>query len=196
MPTPSSNQPHDPSSPPPYSFPSCPDDLQQPPPPLQHIRGEMRSSDNSEPERRSPTPEDAPSGDSDSQPSLTVGREDSLFVDDRVSAEPSSRATTVSPRPHGAAEGALPEAQNSNVLDNRKVQAAEKSRRAGHGTETKPRPLGCSPADLQDDEIDASDEVSDGDIHSSSYMGLDYTNRRVSSDAPCSNWRIALMPAI
>lgn len=180
MPTPSSNHSRDPSAPPPYSFSSCPDDLQYSSSSIQQAHEEMRSDANATMERRSPTPDDAPAPDSDSQPSQ-AGREDSLFVEEHVSAEQSSRATTVSPQPHPTASGrGFPGMQGDHDLDILKSRPLEKGRDARANSAVKSRPLDDSPLDQHDSEIETFDDIEDGDIHTSSYMGLDYTNRRVS----------------
>lgn len=140
----------------------------------------MRPDPSTAMERRSPTPDDAPVPDSDSQPSH-AGREDSLFVEERVSAEPSSRATTVSPQPHSMATGrASPEIQGDRDLGILKPRPLEKGRGTRPNPSAKSHPLEDSPLSPQDSEIETFDDIGDGDIHSSSYMGLDYTNRRVS----------------
>jgi hypothetical protein len=70
--------------------------------------------------------------------------------------------------------------QGDHDLDILKSRPLEKGRDARANSAVKSRPLDDSPLDQHDSEIETFDDIEDGDIHTSSYMGLDYTNRRVS----------------
>ncbi|KAM3427972.1 hypothetical protein MY4824_009121 [Beauveria thailandica] len=172
MPTPSSEPPLDPSSPSSYNFSTCPDELQH----LSHIsqtsHEEMTPGLQSTPNRRSQSPRDAPSV--DSEQSRIMIREDSQVTDDRISAEPSSRATTVSPPPRSSAAGATSPPPD---VGNNKQQELE--RRLGTGQKAaigSPSPASISSRKETDDN---ESETCDDDTQSSCYTGLDYSNKRV-----------------
>lgn len=104
MPTPSSDQPPDPSSPPPFTFSTCPDDVLYRPrsPPQASTASQQPNSI----EVRSDSPLDGPSLPafaSQHRRGELVASPGDLILDRQASTEPSSRATTVSPGPQSAA---------------------------------------------------------------------------------------------
>lgn len=175
MPTPSSDPPPDPSSPPSYNFSTCPEELQYPSHNSQQLpRGEMTPGLESASEGGSPSPPDAPSVDSDLQQSRTLAREESVVTDDRISAEPSSRATTVSPRPRSSATGATSPPPDVSGVD----KPLELESRHGIGSTSA---TDCvSPLDHLSSQEDLDDEYDSlEDMHNSCFIGLDYSNKRV-----------------
>ncbi|KAJ3495786.1 hypothetical protein NLG97_g3148 [Lecanicillium saksenae] len=177
MPTPSSEPPLDPSSPPSYNFSTCPDELQHSSHNTQAPRQEMTPGLESTSDRRSQSPRDAPS--IDSEQSRNIIREDSLVTNDRNSVEPSSRATTVSPRPRSSATAATsppPELGSAKQeLENR--------------PSVNQKPVqGSYPTDAVQEDDEESDACDD-DTQSSCYIGLDYSNKRSIPFSPSSYLR-------
>jgi hypothetical protein len=117
MPTPSSNQPPGPPSPPAHSFSTCPDDIQQP----------SRSSWSAESDVSQHPAEHSDMGIQPDTPSApAVGEvsidgelplQGSAIVEDSASVELSSRATTMSPRPQSSATAVTSPASNSTDAD-------------------------------------------------------------------------------
>lgn len=172
MPTPSSEPPLDPSSPPSYNFLTCPDEIQNSSHSSQTAREEMTPGLESASDRRSQSPGEAPSV--GSEQTRAIMREDSLVTDDRISAEPSSRATTVSPRPQSSATGATSPPPD---LGNGKQRELERRPSLDQ------RAIAGSPPTANNVAIEeAADSESDtgcDDTQSSCYTGLDYSNKRV-----------------
>ncbi|KAJ4155773.1 hypothetical protein LMH87_001002 [Akanthomyces muscarius] len=182
MPTPSSEPPLDPSSPPSYNFSTCPDELQHSSHSSQTAREEMTPGLESASDRRSQSPGEAPS--IGSEQTRAMIREDSLVTDDRISAEPSSRATTVSPRPQSSATGATSPPPD---LGNGKQRELERrpsiDQRATAGSPSPANKVGLEEA--ADSEFDTCCD----DTQSSCYTGLDYSNKRSIPFSPCSYLR-------
>ncbi len=174
MPTPSSEPPLDPSSPPSYNFSTCPDEIQHSSHSSQTVREEMTPGLESASDRRSQSPGEAPS--IGSEQTRAMIRQDSLVTDDRISAEPSSRATTVSPRPQSSATGATSPPPD---LGNGKQRELERrpsiDQRATAGSPSPANKVGLEEA--ADSEFDTCCD----DTQSSCYTGLDYSNKRVRS---------------
>ncbi|PQK13355.1 hypothetical protein BB8028_0004g02860 [Beauveria bassiana] len=182
MPTPSSEPPLDPSSPSSHNFSTCPDELQHSSHISQTSHEEMTPGLQSTTHRRSQSPRDAPSVDSDQ--SRIMIREDSQVTDDRISAEPSSRATTISPPPRSSATGATSPPPD---FGNSKQQDLE----GRLGTSQKAVMGSPSPASISSrKETDENEfETCDDDTQSSCYTGLDYSNKRSIPFSPSSYLR-------
>lgn len=196
MPTPASNPPLDPTPPPSYSFSTCPDDIQHSSHSSQPTRDEMTPGLESTPERRSQSPRGASSLDSDSQPSRRVMREESLLADDRISAEPSSRATTVSPRPRSSATAATSPPPETSSTKSRELLGASSLDQTAMSDEI--MPVGVKPSGVESDESES--ELSDDNTQSSCFAGLEYSNKRVStyrsSTPSCKINGISLYPSV
>ncbi|OAA53043.1 vesicle-mediated transport protein Vid24 [Cordyceps fumosorosea ARSEF 2679] len=182
MPTPSSEPPLDPSSPPSYTFSTCPDELQHLSQTAQSSREEMTPGLESPSDRRSQSPHETPSVDSEQSRNMIRG--DSLVTDDRISAESSSRATTVSPRPRSSANGAL---SPPSDIGNGKQQGLER-RSSTRQPAVTGSPSPSSAANRQE-ENDSEPETYDDHTLSSCYTGLDYSNKRSIPFSPSSYLR-------
>ncbi len=177
MPTPSSEPPLDPSSPPSYNFSTCPDELQHSSHSAQTSREEMTPGLESASDRRSPSPREAPSV--DLEQSRNMIREHSLVTDDHISAEPSSRATTASPRPRSSATSAtspLPDLGNGKQQELERRPSIDQKAVAGS-------PFLATKSNREESDDNESDTCCD-DTQSSCYTGHDYSNKRVRSIPP------------
>ncbi|TQV93873.1 hypothetical protein V2A60_003968 [Cordyceps javanica] len=182
MPTPSSEPPLNPSSPPPYNFSTCPDDLQHSSHSAQTSREEMTPGLESGSDRRSQSAREAPSV--ASEPSQNLMGEDSLVTDERISAEPSSRASTVSPRPRSSATGATSPPPD---LGNTKQQELERQPGADH--KAVPGSPSLSDTVNRQEADDNQSDIGDDYTQSSCYTGLDYSNKRSIPSSPSSYLR-------
>ncbi|KAJ2980818.1 hypothetical protein NQ176_g2405 [Zarea fungicola] len=185
MPTPSSDPPPDPSSPTSHNFWTCPDELQHSSHSSIPILEEMTPALESSSDRRSQSPPDAPSLDLDSPQARNLVREDSLVTDDRPSAEPSSRATTVSPRPRSSATGATSPPPDLSNVKPRELEGL-------HGTAPKPAADCLSVTHIASNREQGDDSETDGcddDTQSSCFISLDYSNKRSIPVSPSSYLR-------
>lgn len=133
-------------------------------------------------DRLSQSPREAPSV--DSEQSGNIIRENSSATDDRISADPSSRATTVSPRPRSSTAGATsppPDIGNGKQQEHERRPVNDRKLVTGS-------PYPAATANQQeagDNESDTCDE----DTQSSCYTGLDYSNKRSIPFSPSSYLR-------
>lgn len=191
MPTPSSNPPPDPSSPPPYNFSTCPDDVQHSPRPARQTHvATLPEPDGIQvrPESSLDGPSSPPFESQDSRNEQHPGPE-SLVLDGQTSVEPSSRATTISPGPQSSATGVTSPAPSGPDTDNAKSQetgpdgpvsqippAASRQSPGGHSTSSLSRDFDSQDLAMDGDEADPSCSPS---------MGSDYSTMRVSTIQQC-----------
>ncbi|KAF7562040.1 hypothetical protein G7046_g2085 [Stylonectria norvegica] len=196
MPTPSSNQPPDPSSPRSHSFSTCPDDTQQHPARTSwqshdavrdHVDMEVQHAASTE---RVAAPEDH-------APASLQGpaSEDAVTYDGRPSDEPSSRATTMSPRPQSSATAVTSPIPSSSDADVSKVQEAEigsqLSRETSNSTRNCPESDILHHAQPRDDTslsrgVQSLDADAQEDELWSPSMGPSYSSMRALSSSPSS----------
>ncbi|KAK5996618.1 Glucose-induced degradation-like protein [Cladobotryum mycophilum] len=188
MPTPSSNQPPNPTSPPPYAFPTCPDD--QPHPPSRQIDDPARQGAGDMEVRSSPsTIVASPTTYSSDASRGGLATDDIIGFSDPEPVEPSSRSATVSPRPPSSGTMApSPPSTGPDGDDSLKHQAdehnlylsRESSTTIGSVQMLTPNSTGMS------DSLYANAEV---DEYSSPSMGSDYSCRRTIPISPSSYLR-------
>ncbi|KAL6868882.1 hypothetical protein ACO1O0_000205 [Amphichorda felina] len=180
MPTPSSDQPPDPSPP---GFSTCPDDMQSPPRPEWDSRGvdELNRAQDADMEERG-------------GPSISRV-EESAILEERTTAEASSRATTMSPRPQSnITAGTSPASTSSDTGVNKSAEEAASSDhslhrvvadqpQAGRG----PSPGHRSPEQTRNvpSRADGSEMTLDGELYAPS-MGSDYPSMRTNPISPSS----------
>ncbi|PHH92071.1 hypothetical protein CDD83_9097 [Cordyceps sp. RAO-2017] len=192
MPTPSSNQSPDPSSPPPFSFSTCPDDV----PRLPHSVDTVTSSVEVQPESALDGPS-LPSfasrdarGDNPSGPEV-------LVLSRQPSTEPSSRATTVSPGPPSTTTDVTSPAPSASGGDD------AKSRDAGldggpdgpvsqASSVTSQHPSGVTSTTSAGHDVYSQDLLAHDDDHDlacSTSLGMEYSNMRTIPISPSSYLR-------
>ena len=189
MPTPSSDQPPDPLPP---GFSTCPDDMQSSPRPEWDSRGvdEPNRAQDADMEERSDLPSSMAVDDPSRRggPSIS-GVEESAIVEERTTAEVSSRATTMSPRPQSSiTAGTSPASTSSDTGVNKSAEEAASSDHSLHRVATdQPQPgRGPSPGHRSPEQTrnvssraDGSEMTFDDELYAPS-MGSDYPSMRVS----------------
>lgn len=192
MPTPSPNPPPGPSSPPPYAFSTCPDDLQQPShsnrqahiasQPPQFRDGQVQSGSSLDnPLSRPPNPLVASGDDNVSSNTLVVGS--------GASVESSSRATTVSLGPRPSIIGVTFAASNGREGDLAKSHGAGPDGPLSHSGRVSMSRLRRPPggtsisANPNFDTPDSALYEDDGDQYASLSMGSDFPSLRVRRNA-------------
>lgn len=178
MPTPSPNQPPGPSGHPTLSFSSCPEDMQHP----QHAQHPFEQSDSrvphpaqsTETQRLHSQRDTSSSSTTHAQPAL---EEEAILLTDQTSIDPSSRATTSSPRPSPNTTGTSP--ARSVPEDDCAKDTVDGSRRRLDTSIAAPMDLDSNSSGSNTREADATDVNSFGNEYSSPSLGLDYTTLRV-----------------
>ncbi|PNY24788.1 Glucose-induced degradation protein 4 [Tolypocladium capitatum] len=195
MPTPSSNQPPDPPSPSPYTFSTCPDDVQHSPRPARQAHVATRPEPDSiqlRPELSLNGPSPPPFESRASRDEHHPGPE-SLVLDSQTSVEPSSRATTVSPGPQSSVTGVTsptPSGPDNDIAKSQEagpdgpvsqmVPAALQQSPGGHSTCSLSRDFDSQDLAVDGDEADPSCSPS---------MGSDYSTMRTIPISPSSYLR-------
>ncbi|KAM4066988.1 vacuolar import and degradation protein [Hirsutella rhossiliensis] len=195
MPTPSSDQPPDPSSPPPFTFSTCPDDVQYPPRSPHQATATSQQPDSIEVRPDSsldgPSP---PAFESHADRGEHVASHEARVLGYQPSSpEPSSRATTVSPGPQSTATeitSPVPSGPDNDIAkacesgpDGPVSQTmSTASRRSPGGTSTSSLARDMDPQDLL--------MYDDGDdLFSSTSMGMDFSSMRTIPISPSSYLR-------
>ncbi|EQL03322.1 vesicle-mediated transporter Vid24 [Ophiocordyceps sinensis CO18] len=194
MPTPSSDQPPDPSSPPPFTFSTCPEDVQFPPRSPHQADTTSQKADGIEvrPDSSLDGPS-SPAFDPQTSRGEHAASHVALILGRQTSTEPSSRATTVSPGPQPAATEI-----SSPVLSRPDNDIAKACESGPDGpvihimsTATRRSPGGTSTSSLARD-MDPQDLLmyDDGDdLSSFTSMGTDFSSIRTTPTSPSSYMR-------
>ncbi len=191
MPTPSPNPPPGPSSPPPYAFSTCPDDVQQSPHPTRqtHAATQLPETGALHLEPSSSVDGPSPSSSTARASADDIAAADALMLGSGASVEPSSRATTVSPGPNSSVTGVTSPAPSAPDGDISKGHGIAPDGPLSHMSaapvsRSRPSPDGTSGSSLYRD-FDSADSTlydDDDDRFSSPSMGSDVPNLRVSRD--------------
>ncbi|KAJ6445509.1 vesicle-mediated transporter Vid24 [Purpureocillium lavendulum] len=195
MPTPSPNPPPGPSSPPPYAFSTCPDDVQQSPRPARqiHVTTESPEAGSLQPEPSSSVDGPSPSSSTARHGGDDISAADALMLGSGVSVEPSSRATTVSPGPHSSITGITSPTPSAPDSDLAKGHAIAPDGPLSHmntapTSRLRPSPDGTSSSSLSRD-FDTPDSIlydDEDDRFCSPSMGSDVPNLRAIPTLPSS----------
>ncbi|KAL3961549.1 hypothetical protein ACCO45_003072 [Purpureocillium lilacinum] len=198
MPTPSPNPPPGPSSPPPYAFSTCPDDVQQSPHPTRqtHAATQLPETGALHLEPSSSVDGPSPSSSTARASADDIAAADALMLGSGASVEPSSRATTVSPGPHSSVTGVTSPAPSAPDGDISKGHGIAPDGPLSHMSaapvsRSRPSPDGTSGSSLYRD-FDSADSTlydDDDDRFSSPSMGSDVPNLRAIPTLPSSYLR-------
>ncbi|PFH56682.1 hypothetical protein XA68_16140 [Ophiocordyceps unilateralis] len=197
MPTPSSNQPPDPSSPPPFPFSTCPDDVQHSPrvPPRHPNPVASTQPHGTEVQSALSLDGSPPPAFQSSQLAREghPGDPELLALDHRPSTETSSRATTVSPGPHFIDTPATSPAPNGPDSDVAKDREAGPDGPVTHAPSAASRrsPGGASASSLGRDMESRESSPHDGEdgLLYPTPMGMDFSSMRIIPVSPSSYLR-------
>ena len=175
MPTPSPNQPPGPSGQPTLNFSSCPEDIQHPQHPFEQSDSRISHPAQSTETQRLHSHRDTSS--SSTTHAQSALEEDAIILTDQTSIDPSSRATTSSPRPSPNTTSTSP--ARSVPDDDCAKDTADGSRRRLDTSIAAPMDLDSNSPGSNTREADASTVDSFGIEYSSPSLGLDYATLRV-----------------
>ncbi|KAF5674306.1 VID24-like protein [Fusarium heterosporum] len=199
MPTPSSNPPVEAASPRSYSFSTCPDDVQYQQRPTWQSRDDDRDNvDNTVTQPRANLPIDGTSALTlDALPAPEGPSDDAVMYDGRPSDDPSSRSSTLSPRPQTATTAItspMLSGPGSEIKERETEIGTQLSREPSNSTQraSESESLQCEPSGRRGSPNQESkwvDHDAQEDELWSPSMGSDYSCMRTIPSAPSSYLR-------